>query len=33
MLEPLLIVVLATIVGTMIIALYMPMFSIFNEIG
>ena len=32
MLEPLLIVVLATIVGTMIIALYMPMFSIFNEI-
>jgi type IV pilus assembly protein PilC len=32
MLEPLLIVVLAAIVGTMIIALYMPMFSIFNEI-
>lgn len=32
MLEPILIVVLATIVGTMIIALYLPMFSIFNEI-
>ena len=32
MLEPLLIVVLASIVGTMVIALYMPMFSIFNEI-
>jgi len=33
MLEPLLIVLLATIVGSMIVALYLPMFSIFNEIG
>jgi type IV pilus assembly protein PilC len=32
MLEPLLIVVLATVVGSMIIALYLPMFLIFNEI-
>lgn len=33
LLEPLIIVLLASIVGTMVIALYMPMFSIFNEIG
>ena len=32
LLEPLLIVVLASVVGSMIIALYLPMFMIFNEI-